>query len=104
MISSSEQLLYFIYLLYLFGNGQLHKKNVKKRQKKIKELEKCISRKKQENYELSLKLEEMRVSVSERRHASEAAGESQSCTLSHKQRTFRKHLQGWTVVFYISIS
>ena len=74
----SEQLLYIlIYLLYSFGNGQLHKKNVKNRQKRIKELEKCISLKEQANYELSLELKEMLVSVSERRHIFEAAGESQ---------------------------
>lgn len=74
----SVQLLYkFIYLLYSFGNGQLHKKNVKNRQKRIKELEKCISLKERANYELSLELKEMLVSVSERRHIFEAAGESQ---------------------------
>ncbi|XP_065528265.1 cilia- and flagella-associated protein 43 isoform X1 [Lathamus discolor] len=52
---------------------ELHKKNVKNRQKKVKELEKCISLKEQENYELSLQLKEMLVSTSERRHIFEAA-------------------------------
>lgn len=62
---------------YAFGNEQLHKKNVKNRKKKVKELEKCISLKEQENYELSLELKEMLVSTSERREIFEAAGESQ---------------------------
>ncbi|KAM6066889.1 cilia- and flagella-associated protein 43 [Chlamydotis macqueenii] len=52
---------------------KLHKKNVKNRRKKIRELEKCISLKEQANYELSLELKEMLVSVSERRHIFEAA-------------------------------
>ncbi|XP_062436379.1 cilia- and flagella-associated protein 43 [Rhea pennata] len=52
---------------------KLHKKNVKNCQKKIKELEKCISLKEQANYELSLELQEMLVSVSERKHIFEAA-------------------------------
>ncbi|XP_009697789.1 PREDICTED: WD repeat-containing protein 96, partial [Cariama cristata] len=52
---------------------KLHKKNVKNRQKTIKELEKCISLKERVNYELSLELKEMLVSVSERRHIFEAA-------------------------------
>ncbi|XP_072196068.1 cilia- and flagella-associated protein 43 [Excalfactoria chinensis] len=52
---------------------KVHKKNMKKHQKRIKELEKCISLKEQENYELSIKLKEMLVSVSERRHLSQAA-------------------------------
>lgn len=66
-----------MYLLYLFGNGQLHKKHVKNCQKRIKELEKCITLKDQENYGLSLELKEMLVSVSERKHIFEAAGEPQ---------------------------
>lgn len=66
-----------MHLLYSFGNGQLHKKNTKNRQKRIRELEKCIALKEQANYELSLQLKEMLVSVSERRHISRAAGESQ---------------------------
>ncbi|XP_025973238.2 cilia- and flagella-associated protein 43 isoform X2 [Dromaius novaehollandiae] len=52
---------------------KLHKKNVKNCQKIIKELEKCISLKKQANYELSLELKEKLVSVSERKHIFEAA-------------------------------
>ncbi|XP_015722732.1 cilia- and flagella-associated protein 43 [Coturnix japonica] len=52
---------------------KLHKKTMRKHQKKIKELEKCISLKEQANYELSIKLKEMLVSVSERRHLSQAA-------------------------------
>ncbi|OWK62341.1 Cilia- and flagella-associated protein 43 [Lonchura striata] len=51
----------------------LHKKNVKKHQKKVRELKKCIHLKEQENYELSLQLKEMLVSVSERKHIFEAA-------------------------------
>ncbi|XP_009867672.1 PREDICTED: WD repeat-containing protein 96, partial [Apaloderma vittatum] len=47
---------------------ELHKKNVKNRKKRIKQLEKCISLKEQANYKLSLELKEMLVSVSERRH------------------------------------
>lgn len=65
-----------IYLLYSSQNGQLHKKNVKTHQKKVRELKKCIRLKEQENYELSLQLKEMLVSVSERMHIFEAAGES----------------------------
>lgn len=73
-----EQLSYnLMYLFYSFGNAQLHKKNMKKHQKRIKELEKCISLKEQANYELSLELKEMLVSVSERRHIYQAAGELQ---------------------------
>ncbi|XP_065602261.1 cilia- and flagella-associated protein 43 [Cyrtonyx montezumae] len=52
---------------------KLHKKNMKKQQRRIKELEKCISLKEQANYELSLELKEMLVSVSERRHIAQAA-------------------------------
>ncbi|CAN8216018.1 unnamed protein product, partial [Coccothraustes coccothraustes] len=52
---------------------KLHKKNVKNRQKKVRELKKCIRLKEQENYELSLQLKEMLVSVSERMHIFEAA-------------------------------
>uniref|UniRef100_A0A8B9DJY6 Cilia- and flagella-associated protein 43 n=1 Tax=Anser cygnoides TaxID=8845 RepID=A0A8B9DJY6_ANSCY len=68
-------LYYFMYLLYSFGNGQLHKKNMKNRQKRIRELEKCIALKEQANYELSLQLKEMLVSVSERRHISQRISE-----------------------------
>lgn len=76
-ISLSEQFLYdFIYLFYSSQNGQLHKKNVKSHQKKVRELKKCIRLKEQENYELSLQLKEMLVSVSERMHIFKAAGES----------------------------
>ncbi|XP_071302063.1 cilia- and flagella-associated protein 43 isoform X1 [Agelaius tricolor] len=52
---------------------KLHKKNVKNHQKKVRELKKCIRLKEQENYELSLQLKEMLVSVSERMHIFEAA-------------------------------
>ncbi|NXR72715.1 CFA43 protein, partial [Pycnonotus jocosus] len=52
---------------------ELHKKNVKNRQKKVRELKKCIDLKEQENYELSLQLKEMLVSVSERMHIFKAA-------------------------------
>ncbi|XP_064287296.1 cilia- and flagella-associated protein 43 isoform X2 [Passer domesticus] len=52
---------------------KLHKKNVKNHQKKVRELKKCICLKEQENYELSLQLKEMLVSVSERMHIFEAA-------------------------------
>ncbi|XP_027547839.1 cilia- and flagella-associated protein 43 isoform X2 [Neopelma chrysocephalum] len=52
---------------------ELHKKNVKNHQKKIWELKKCIRLKEEANYELSLQLKEMLVSVSERRHIFEAA-------------------------------
>ncbi|NWI68086.1 CFA43 protein, partial [Todus mexicanus] len=51
---------------------KLHRKNVKNCQKRIKELENRISLKDQANYELSLQLKEMLVSVSERRHIFEA--------------------------------
>jgi len=63
-------------LIHSFGNGQLHKKNVKNCRKRIKELEKCISLKEQANYELCLELKEMLVCISERRHIFEGAGES----------------------------
>lgn len=77
IINLSEQFLYdLIYVLYSSQNGQLHKKNVKKHQKKVSELKKCIRLKEQANYELSLQLKEMLVSVSERMHIFEAAGES----------------------------
>ncbi|XP_041271676.1 cilia- and flagella-associated protein 43 [Onychostruthus taczanowskii] len=52
---------------------KLHKKNVRNHQKKVRELKKCICLKEQENYELSLQLKEMLVSVSERMHIFEAA-------------------------------
>ncbi|NWR91538.1 CFA43 protein, partial [Furnarius figulus] len=52
---------------------KLHKKNVKNHQKKVRELKKYIRLKEQANYELSLELKEMLVSVSERRHIFEAA-------------------------------
>nr|XP_030132217.3 cilia- and flagella-associated protein 43 isoform X1 [Taeniopygia guttata] len=52
---------------------KLHKKNVKNHQKKVRELKKCIHLKEQANYELSLQLKEMLVSVSERMHIFEAA-------------------------------
>ncbi|NWI52983.1 CFA43 protein, partial [Calyptomena viridis] len=52
---------------------KVHKKNVKNHRKKIRELKKCILLKEQANYELSLELKEMLVSVSERRHVFEAA-------------------------------
>ncbi|KGL73709.1 WD repeat-containing protein 96, partial [Tinamus guttatus] len=52
---------------------ELHQKNVKNCQKIIKELEKGISLKEQANYKLSLELQEMLVSVSEREHIFKAA-------------------------------
>ncbi|XP_043407754.1 cilia- and flagella-associated protein 43 isoform X4 [Chelonia mydas] len=52
---------------------KLHKKNVKNRQKIFKDLEKRICLKEQANYKLSQELQEMLVSVSERRHIFEAA-------------------------------
>ncbi|KAM4775662.1 cilia- and flagella-associated protein 43 isoform 3-T3 [Cyanocitta cristata] len=52
---------------------KLHKKNVKNHQKKVRELKKCIRLKEQANYELSLQLKEMLISVSERMHIIEAA-------------------------------
>ncbi|KFZ54451.1 WD repeat-containing protein 96, partial [Antrostomus carolinensis] len=77
---------------------KLHKKNVKNRQKRIKELEKCISLKEQANYELSLELKEMLVSVSERRHISEAADTQHVSEKIAKQRyreiLKQKHLRG----------
>ncbi|XP_009948640.1 PREDICTED: WD repeat-containing protein 96, partial [Leptosomus discolor] len=77
---------------------KLHKKNVKNRQKRIKELEKCISLKEQANYELSLELKEMLVSVSERRHIFEAADTEPVSKKIAKQRyqeiLKQKHLRG----------
>ncbi|XP_056208362.1 cilia- and flagella-associated protein 43 isoform X1 [Falco biarmicus] len=77
---------------------KLHKKNVKNRQKRIKELEKCISLKEQENYELSLELKEMLVSVSERRSIFEAADTQHISEKIAKQRyqeiLRQKHLRG----------
>ncbi|NXP57903.1 CFA43 protein, partial [Chloropsis cyanopogon] len=52
---------------------KLHRKNVKNHQKKVRELKKCIRLKEQANYELSLQLKEMLVSVSERMHIFKAA-------------------------------
>ncbi|NXX90280.1 CFA43 protein, partial [Centropus bengalensis] len=52
---------------------KVHKKNVKKRRRRVKELKKCISLKEQAAHNLSLELREMLVSVSERRHIFEAA-------------------------------
>ncbi|XP_033371395.1 cilia- and flagella-associated protein 43 isoform X3 [Parus major] len=52
---------------------KLHKKNVKSHQKKVRELKKYIRLKEQANYELSLQLKEMLVSVSERMHIFKAA-------------------------------
>ncbi|XP_064923169.1 cilia- and flagella-associated protein 43 isoform X1 [Columba livia] len=65
---------------------QLHKKKVKKRQKRMKELEKCISLKEQENYKLSLELKEMLVSVSERRWIFKAANTKHVSEKLAKQR------------------
>ncbi|KAM9611800.1 cilia- and flagella-associated protein 43 isoform 1-T2 [Morphnus guianensis] len=77
---------------------KLHKKNVKNRQKRIKDLEKCISLKEQANYELSLELKEMLVSVSERRHIFEAADTRHVSEKIAKQRyqkiLKKKQLQG----------
>uniref|UniRef100_A0A669PYB1 Cilia- and flagella-associated protein 43 n=1 Tax=Phasianus colchicus TaxID=9054 RepID=A0A669PYB1_PHACC len=90
-----EQLSYdLMYLFYSFENAQLHKKNMKKHQKRIKELEKCISLKEQANYELSLELKEMLVSVSERRHISQAAGELQTTKRRYQEILKKKHLRG----------
>ncbi|NWU39510.1 CFA43 protein, partial [Hylia prasina] len=52
---------------------KLHKKNVKNHQKKVRELKNCIRLKEEANYELSLQLKEMLVSVSERMHIFQAA-------------------------------
>ncbi|XP_059707908.1 cilia- and flagella-associated protein 43 isoform X1 [Haemorhous mexicanus] len=65
---------------------KLHKKNVKNHQKKVRELKKCICLKEQENYELSLQLKEMLVSVSERMHIFEAAD-----TRDISERITRQH-------------
>uniref|UniRef100_A0A8C8RE15 Uncharacterized protein n=1 Tax=Pelusios castaneus TaxID=367368 RepID=A0A8C8RE15_9SAUR len=65
----------FSYLLHSTGNTQLHKKNVKNRQKAFKELEKRICLKEQANYKLSQELQEVLVSVSERRHIFELVSE-----------------------------
>ncbi|NXL64876.1 CFA43 protein, partial [Chordeiles acutipennis] len=77
---------------------KLHKKNVKNRQKRIKELEKCISLKEQANYKLSLELKEMLVSVSERRHISKASDTQHVSEKIAKQRyreiLKQKHLRG----------
>ncbi|XP_031453373.1 cilia- and flagella-associated protein 43 isoform X2 [Phasianus colchicus] len=77
---------------------KLHKKNMKKHQKRIKELEKCISLKEQANYELSLELKEMLVSVSERRHISQAADMQLISERTTKRRyqeiLKKKHLRG----------
>ncbi|KFV48123.1 WD repeat-containing protein 96, partial [Gavia stellata] len=77
---------------------KLHKKNVKNCQKRIKELEKCISLKEQANYELSLELKEMLVSISERRHIFEAADTQHVSEKVAKQRyqeiLKQKHLRG----------
>ncbi|NWW45139.1 CFA43 protein, partial [Pedionomus torquatus] len=77
---------------------ELHEKNVKNHQKKIKELEKCIRLKEQENYKLSLELKEMLVSVSERRHIFEAADTRHISEKIAKQRyreiLKQKHLRG----------
>ncbi|XP_035185713.1 cilia- and flagella-associated protein 43 isoform X2 [Oxyura jamaicensis] len=65
---------------------KLHKKNTKNRQKRIRELEKSIALKEQANYELSLQLKEMLVSVSERRHISRAADIQRISERNAKQR------------------
>uniref|UniRef100_A0A8B9RYC8 Cilia- and flagella-associated protein 43 n=1 Tax=Accipiter nisus TaxID=211598 RepID=A0A8B9RYC8_9AVES len=72
---------------------KLHKKNVKNRQKRIKELEKCISLKEQANYELSLELKEMLVSVSERRHIFEHVSEK-IAKQRYREILKQKHLRG----------
>ncbi|KFV45636.1 WD repeat-containing protein 96, partial [Tyto alba] len=77
---------------------KLHKKNVKNRQKRIKELEECISLKEQANYKLSLELKEMLISVSERRHIFETADTEHVSEKIAKQRyqeiLKQKHLRG----------
>ncbi|XP_032844431.2 cilia- and flagella-associated protein 43 isoform X3 [Tyto alba] len=77
---------------------KLHKKNVKNRQKRIKELEECISLKEQANYKLSLELKEMLISVSERRHIFETADTEHVSEKIAKRRyqeiLKQKHLRG----------
>uniref|UniRef100_A0A7M4F3D5 Cilia- and flagella-associated protein 43 n=1 Tax=Crocodylus porosus TaxID=8502 RepID=A0A7M4F3D5_CROPO len=63
---------------------KLHKEKVKKCQKIIKDLQKRISLKEQANYKLSRELQEMLVSVSERRHIFEAAA-SEKIAKEHYQ-------------------
>uniref|UniRef100_A0A8C3IJJ8 Cilia- and flagella-associated protein 43 n=1 Tax=Chrysemys picta bellii TaxID=8478 RepID=A0A8C3IJJ8_CHRPI len=69
---------------------KLHKKNVKKYQKVFKDLEKRICLKEQANYKLSQELQEILVSVSERRHIFEAAGESPSLV---SEKATKEHYQ-----------
>ncbi|NXP98144.1 CFA43 protein, partial [Vidua macroura] len=76
---------------------KLHKKNVKKHQKKVRELKECIRLKEQANYELSLQLKEMLVSVSERMHIFEAADTRDISEKNTRQRyqeiVKQKHLR-----------
>ncbi|XP_075791642.1 cilia- and flagella-associated protein 43 isoform X2 [Pelodiscus sinensis] len=67
---------------------KLHKKNMKNRQKIFKDLEKRICLKEQANYKLSQELQEMLVSVSERRHIFEAAD-----TQPAAEKAAKKHYQ-----------
>ncbi|NWS71847.1 CFA43 protein, partial [Crotophaga sulcirostris] len=65
---------------------KLHRKKVKNCKKRIKELERCMSLKEQENYTLSLELKEMLASVSEMRHIFEAADTQHVSDKMAKQR------------------
>ncbi|XP_066047799.1 cilia- and flagella-associated protein 43 [Chamaea fasciata] len=67
---------------------KLHKKSVKNHQKKVRELKKCIRLKEEANYELSLQLKEMLVSVSERMHIFKAAD-----TRDISEKITRQHYQ-----------
>ncbi|NXC44621.1 CFA43 protein, partial [Penelope pileata] len=78
---------------------KVHKKNMKKCQKRIKELEKCIRSKEEANYELSLELKEMLVSVSERRHILQAADihvSERAAKQRYREILKQKHLRGLT--------
>uniref|UniRef100_A0A8C0I9U0 Cilia and flagella associated protein 43 n=1 Tax=Bubo bubo TaxID=30461 RepID=A0A8C0I9U0_BUBBB len=72
---------------------KLHEKNVKNYQKRIKELEKCISLKEQANYKLSLELKEMLVSVSEKRHIFEAHISEKMAKQRYREILKQKHLR-----------
>uniref|UniRef100_A0A8B9BQ22 Cilia- and flagella-associated protein 43 n=1 Tax=Anser brachyrhynchus TaxID=132585 RepID=A0A8B9BQ22_9AVES len=72
---------------------KLHKKNMKNRQKRIRELEKCIALKEQANYELSLQLKEMLVSVSERRHISQACISERNAKQRYREILKQKNLR-----------
>ena len=63
-------------MVYEYFSSQCHEKNVREKKRQLKELKKIIKDKTEENGSLGTELEELNVSVNERRHIHEVNGES----------------------------